>query len=88
MTATQAPAKVDYGVTAKVAKAIIEELGKPEGFKRVDVKPLYDGQSLRFRANVLVADGYFSRIQDSFFVQTNVAGEIIATQPELTRKYQ
>jgi hypothetical protein len=64
---------------------LLQALGRPAILHRVDVRHLWDDH---YRANVYVgADAASTRVAHSYFVVADEAGNIIASVPDITRKY-
>jgi hypothetical protein len=60
-------------------------LGRPTIRHRVDVRHLWDDH---YRANVYVgADAVTTRVAHSYFVVADEAGNIVTSEPNITRKY-
>jgi len=66
---------------------IIERVGRPQGFCRVDVKRL---TCHHFRCNILIRDDTMFgllKLVDSYFIQLNPIGKIVRSEPALEGKY-
>jgi hypothetical protein len=64
---------------------LLQTLGRPAILHRVDVRHLWDDH---YRANVYVgADAASTRVAHSYFVVADEAGNILASVPEITRRY-
>jgi hypothetical protein len=60
-------------------------LGQPNDLNRVAVRALWDN---RFRVNVLVgADAVSATIAHSYFVVTDVQGNVLTSIPTIIKKY-
>ena len=71
-----------------IRDAVLERLGKPKDFWKVDVKPLWEN---RFRVNVWTEEmgriGPTHRIVDSFFIIASPEGGIVESRPQISKKY-
>ena len=71
-----------------IQEAVLERLGKPDDFWKVDVKPLWEN---RFRVNVWTEQmgriGPTHRIVDSFFIVASPEGGIVESRPQISKKY-
>jgi len=64
---------------------VLQALGRPATLHRVEVRHLWDDH---YRANVYVgANAVSTRVAHSYFVMADEAGNIIASVPDITRKY-
>lgn len=64
---------------------LLQALGRPSNLHRVEVRHLWDDH---YRANVFVgASAASTRVAHSYFVAADEAGNIIASMPDITRKY-
>lgn len=64
---------------------LLQALGRPAILHRVDVRHLWDDH---YRANVYVGvDAVSTRVVHSYFVVADEAGNILASIPDITRKY-
>lgn len=64
---------------------VMRDLGQPEGLHQVQVRPLWANN---YRVNVFVgADAASSRVADSFFLETDGEGKVIASSPAIARRY-
>jgi hypothetical protein len=80
-------------VVKLVEKSVMEQLGRPKHFHRIDARPVGDN---RFRVNVwaeadgeggLIKGGWHGlRIVDSFYVHATSDG-IVSSSPPLEKKY-
>jgi peptidylprolyl isomerase len=65
---------------------VIRRLGEPEQFLRVQVRQLWDN---RYRVNVFVGpDAASARIAHGYFVTVDTDGAIVASDPEIRKRYQ
>src|SRR5690349_1293330 len=68
-----------------IAGKILQTLGRPATLYRVEVRPLWEKH---YRVNVFVgADAASTRIAHSFFLSADEDGNILASVPDITRKY-
>jgi hypothetical protein len=68
---------------ALVEEQVIHRLGKPVGVRNVQVRRLWEN---RYRVNVLVGDNAASaKIANSYFVKADGNGNIVDSNPEMTR---
>ncbi len=64
---------------------LLQALGRPATLYRVEVRHLWENH---YRANVFVGvDAATTRVAHSFFVVADEDGNIIASVPDITRKY-
>jgi hypothetical protein len=64
---------------------LLQALGRPVTLYRVEVRHLWENH---YRANVFVgADAASTRVAHSFFVVADEDGNIIASTPDIKRKY-
>lgn len=64
---------------------LLQALGRPATLYRVEIRHLWDDH---YRANVFVgADAASTRVAHSFFMVADEDGNIIASVPDITRKY-
>jgi len=64
---------------------LVQALGRPTALYRVEVRQLWDNH---YRANVFVGDTVTStRIAHSFFLRADEDGNIVASVPDISRKY-
>ena len=64
---------------------LLQALGRPATLYRVGIRHLWDDH---YRANVFVgADAASTRVAHSFFMVADEDGNIIASVPDITRKY-
>jgi hypothetical protein len=86
--------KVNKNVSPIIASSVLSLLGKPKNLYDIVVKPLWDN---RYRVNVwchVTEDGreitalYDPKlITDSFFIHSNPVGDILASFPQIIKKY-
>jgi hypothetical protein len=68
---------------ALVEEQVIHRLGKPVGVRNVQVRRLWEN---RYRVNVLVGENAASaKIANSYFVKADGNGNILDSNPEMTR---
>jgi hypothetical protein len=68
-----------------IGAQVIQNLGKPGGFREVQVRHLWEN---RFRVNLLVGgDAISARFAHSYFLVIDDDGLILASTPEITRQY-
>lgn len=68
-----------------IAGQLLQTLGRPAALYRVEIRHLWDDH---YRANVFVgADAASTRVAHSFFMVADEDGNIIASVPDITRKY-
>lgn len=68
---------------ALVEEQVIHRLGKPVGVRDVQVRRLWEN---RYRVNVLVGENAASaKIANSYFVKADGNGNIVNSNPEMTR---
>ncbi len=68
-----------------IVSQLLQTLGRPITLYRVEVRHLWDDY---YRANVFVgADAASTRVAHSFFLATDEDGNIIASVPDITKKY-
>lgn len=69
-----------------VGQSVLEQLGKPPGFERVDARLVGEG---RFRVNVWAKDegmDFGCKVVDSFYVWAEPDG-IVNSNPKIAKKY-
>ena len=70
---------------ALVSEQVIHALGKPTDLLVVKVRPLWGS---RYRVNVFVGpDTASARVANSFFLEADNDGKIIASTPPITRQF-
>jgi hypothetical protein len=68
-----------------IREQIIHGLGEPRDLLKVQVRPLWNNY---YRANVFTGtDAVSAQITDSYFLTADDDGAIIASTPEIARKY-
>jgi hypothetical protein len=68
-----------------IGRQVLDALGRPTDFQRVRVCPLWTGH---FRVNVFVGNDTSSvRVANSYFLIADTAGNIINSEPAITRQY-
>jgi hypothetical protein len=73
-------------LNAVIGKHVIHRLGRPNDLLSVQVRRLWDAC---YRVNVLVGtEAASARIAQSFFLQADGEGNILAATPEITRRYE
>jgi hypothetical protein len=69
-----------------IAQRVIHALGEPCNLLQVQVRQLWDQ---RYRVNVFVgSDTISARVANSYFLQTDDEGNIIASTPKIRRQYE
>jgi peptidylprolyl isomerase len=84
---TRAAGRPDEGqdITALIRGQVIRRLGAPEHLLRVQVRQLWDN---RYRVNVFVGpDAASARVAHGYFVTVDPSGAIVASDPEIRRRY-
>jgi hypothetical protein len=72
-------------LNALIRDQVIHTLGEPDDLLRVQVRPLWEHY---YRVNIFVgANTAFARISNSYFVQTDRDGGIVASTPQLLKQY-
>lgn len=67
----------------RIGQRVIQTLGRPEGLKAVQVRPLWADH---YRVNVLAGvDAVSVKITRSYFVEADADGNIIESTPKITR---
>ena len=70
---------------AAIGRHVLHGLGQPGALLRVDVRHLWADH---FRVNVVVGpDAASARIAHSYFLVADSAGNVLASTPQLTRRY-
>jgi hypothetical protein len=70
---------------ALIGAGVLRVLGRPSGFRAVQVRPLWGPH---FRVNVLVGvDAASAQVAHSYFLEADGDGTILASSPALTRQY-
>ena len=70
---------------ARIGEQVIRALGRPDGFHRVQVRPLWEDY---YRVNVLVgADAASAKVAHSYFVEADGGGDIVVSTPQIERRY-
>lgn len=68
-----------------IVAQLLQTLGRPTALYRVEVRHLWEEH---YRANVLVgADATSLRVAHSFFLAADENGNILASAPDITKKY-
>lgn len=68
-----------------IRSAVLAALGRPSGFLKVAVLPLWGN---KFRVNVwAAADGVGNGIPNSYFVTADEGGAILAAEPPIRKSY-
>ena len=72
-------------LNALIREQVIHNLGQPDAMHCVQVRRLW---KQRYRVNIYVgADAASAKIANSFFVHADDAGNIVAANPKITKKY-
>jgi hypothetical protein len=70
---------------AAIGERLVQSLGRPVDLREVRVWPLWEQH---YRVNVLVGpDAASMRIAESFFLVADEDGNIIATDPKISKRY-
>lgn len=70
---------------AVIAKHVMHILGQPDDLHRVQVRWLWENH---YRVNVFIGDSAaFSRVANSYFLVADSAGNIIKSNPQITKQY-
>jgi|HubBroStandDraft_4_1064222.scaffolds.fasta_scaffold1670593_1 hypothetical protein len=70
---------------ALIGEQVIDALGKPTDLLVVQVRPLWGS---RYRVNVFVGpDTASARVANSFFLEADDDGKIVASTPPITRQF-
>ncbi len=73
-------------LNALVREQVMHQLGEPDDLLQVQVRPLWQHY---YRVNVFVgASTAFARIANSYFVQTDQDGGIVASTPKIRKQYE
>ena len=68
-----------------IGKNVLEALGLPDDFLKVQVQPLWEDH---YRVNVLVGAPLIStKVAHSYFLVADGSGNVIAATPKITRQY-
>jgi hypothetical protein len=68
-----------------IEEQVMHTLGQPNDLHRIQVRPLWKH---RYRVNVFVGpDAVSGKIANSYFVEVNNDGKIVAARPTITRQY-
>jgi hypothetical protein len=68
-----------------VGEQVMHTLGEPAGLQKVSVRPLWANV---YRVNVFVgSDAVSARIANSFFLNVDGDGKVVASTPKITRQY-
>lgn len=68
-----------------IVRQLLQALGRPAILYRVEIRHLWDDH---YRANVYVgADAASTRVAHSFFLEADEDGNVLASAPDITRKY-
>jgi len=80
------PAKQTHEQRSGVIIAqLLQQLGRPTALYRVEVRHLWEDH---YRVNVFVgADAASTRIVRSYFLAADQVGNILASEPSITRQY-
>jgi hypothetical protein len=66
---------------ARISQRVLKALGHSNDFRTVHVKPLW---AYNYRVNVLIgADAASARIAHSYFVETDIEGNIVESTPRI-----
>jgi hypothetical protein len=69
-----------------IGRRVILALGEPSDLLRVQVRELWDQ---RYRVNIYVgSDAVSARVANSYFLETDDDGNIIAATPKIKRQYE
>jgi hypothetical protein len=72
-------------LTALIGEWVLHTLGRPGGLYCVQVRHLWEDH---YRVNILVGqDAASSKVAHSYFLAANRDGDIVASTPEITRRY-
>ena len=70
---------------ALIGEQVIQALGRPSDLLIVQVRPLWGS---RYRVNVFVGpDAMSARVVNSFFLDADDEGKIVASTPPITRQF-
>jgi hypothetical protein len=70
----------------RIGNRVLDTLGQPGDLHKVQVRQLWDDH--HYRVNVLVgADAASIKVAHSYFLVIDGNGAILASTPEITRKY-
>ena len=73
-------------LTALIGEEVIRRLGKPDNLLQMQVRPLWDNL---YRANVFIgAYGGTISIANSYFVEADDDGNIVASTPTITKNIE
>lgn len=68
-----------------ISGQVMQVLGQPNNLQWVQVRPLWEDY---FRVNVFIGtDVTSARVAHSYFLETDVNGNILTSTPEITRHY-
>ena len=68
-----------------IGEQILHALGEPRDLLKVQVRPLWENH---YRANVFTGkDSGSAQVADSYFLTADGDGNIIASAPEIAKKY-
>lgn len=68
-----------------IRDTVMRDLGRPAVLHHVQVRPLWGNN---YRVNVFVgADAASATVADSFFLEADGEGKVLASTPAITRRY-
>jgi hypothetical protein len=75
----------DTARNALIGMNVLDGVGKPSDLLQVQVRPLWDR---RYRVNIFVGpDVASARVANSYFLEADEDGTVIASTPTITRQY-
>jgi hypothetical protein len=71
---------------ARIGRQVIRTLGAPDDLLQVQVRPLWENF---YRVNIFVGvDAAWAKIANSYFVQTDRDGKVVASTPRIMKQYE
>lgn len=68
-----------------IGEQVMHTLGQPIGLYTVQVRQLWENH---YRVNILIGDDAVSRtVRNSYFLKADGDGNIVASNPQITRQY-
>jgi hypothetical protein len=70
---------------ALIEEQVIHRVGRPDGLRNVQVRRLWENH---YRVNIVIGENAASsRIDDSYFVEADSDGNIVESNPKMTKRH-